>query len=225
VRSASPWRARGRGLAAGRLRLPSRATRSPPADATIAPGRAAIIDRVLRHADPARDGAACAAIYEPFVTASATSFEDVAPTAAEFAARIERIARTHPWLVLEDSGRIAGFAYASEHRARAAYRWAADVAIYVDPAFHGRGAGRTLYAALLELMRRQGLRIAVAGIALPNEASVGLHRALGFEPVGTYPAVGWKAGGWHDVQWWQRTLVAPGEDVPPAEPGPPVQLR
>jgi phosphinothricin acetyltransferase len=179
------------------------------------------VDPLLRHADPARDAAACAAIYAPFVTAGIASFEEVAPTAAQVAERMRRTTRTHPWLVLEDAGRVVGYAYASEHRARHAYRWAADVAVYVDPAEHGRGAGRRLYGALLELLRRQGLRSACAGIALPNEASVGLHRALGFELVGTYRAIGWKAGAWRDVAWWQLQL---GDDSAPAEPGPPARL-
>jgi phosphinothricin acetyltransferase len=181
------------------------------------------VDPLLRHVDPARDAAACAAIYAPFVTDAAASFEEVAPTAAEVAARMARMTRTHPWLVLEDAGRVVGYAYASEHRARAAYRWAADVAVYVDPAHHGRGAGRRLYGALLDLLRRQGLRIACAGIALPNDASVGLHRAVGFELVGTYRSIGWKAGAWRDVAWWQCPL-APGDADPPREPGPPERL-
>jgi phosphinothricin acetyltransferase len=181
------------------------------------------VQPLLRHADPARDAAACAAIYAPFVTDGAASFEEVAPTAAEFAARMQRTTRTHPWLVLEDGGRVVGYAYACEHRARAAYRWAADVAVYVEPAHHGRGAGRRLYGALLGLLRRQGLRVACAGIALPNDASVGLHRAAGFELVGTYRSIGWKAGAWRDVAWLQL-LLAPGDDDPPREPGPPQRL-
>ena len=170
---------------------------------------------VLRHADPERDGAACAAIYAPFVRASAVSFEEYAPDAAGFAERIRQTTRTHPWLVLEDEGLLVGFAYASHHRSRAAYRWAADVAIYIDPAHHGKGAGRRLYEALFDLMRRQNLRTACAGIALPNAASVGLHEALGFERVGVYRAIGYKAGAWHDVVWMQLALCD-GEG-PPAE--------
>ena len=94
-----------------------------------------------------------------------------------------------------------------QHHPRAGYRWAADVAVYIDPAWQGRGAGRRLYEALLDLLRRQGMRSACAGIALPNEASIGLHRALGFEHVGTYPDIGWKAGAWRDVSWWQLQLA------------------
>jgi L-amino acid N-acyltransferase YncA len=174
----------------------------------------------VRHADPQRDAAACAAIYAPYVTGSGVSFEDVAPTTQQFAARIAETSRGHPWLVLDDEdGRVAGYAYASQHRPRAGYRWTADVAVYVDSARHGRGAGRRLYQALLDLLRRQGLRSACAGIALPNEASIGLHRALGFEHVGTYRDIGWKAGAWRDVSWWQLQLQPnSSRDGPPPEP-------
>jgi L-amino acid N-acyltransferase YncA len=170
----------------------------------------------LRHADPERDGAACAAIYAPSVEGSVTSFEEVAPDAAQFAVRIATTMRTYPWLVIEDAGRVVGFAYASHYRARAAYRWAAEVGIYVHPEYRGRGAGRRLYEELFQCMRSQHLRVACAGITLPNDASIALHRALGFERVGVYRAIGYKHGAWHDVVWLQ--LVLSGDEGPPAEP-------
>ncbi len=179
----------------------------------------------VRHAEPERDGAACAAIYAPFVDGSGVSFEDVAPTAPEMSARIATTSARFPWLVADaDDGEIAGYAYASQHRDRAGYRWAVDVAVYVDPACHGRGAGRVLYEALLDLVRRQGFRCACAGIALPNEASIGLHRALGFEEVGTYRDIGWKAGAWRDVAWWQLQLAPADDDGAPPEPLEPQRL-
>jgi phosphinothricin acetyltransferase len=180
---------------------------------------------LVRHADPERDGPACAAIYAPYVEGSGVSFEDLAPTAAQFTARIAETARRYPWLVLEDDGAVAGYAYASQHHPRSGYRWAADVAVYVDPAWQGRGAGRRLYAALLDLLRRQGMRSAIAGIALPNEASIGLHRAFGFEHVGTYRDIGWKAGAWRDVSWWQLQLApdAPAGGGPPPQPPEPLE--
>jgi len=178
---------------------------------------------MLRPADPARDAAGCAAIYAPFVTGSAVSFEELAPDAAEMARRIEHTARTHPWLVAERDGAVAGFAYASSHRARAAYRWAADVAVYVAAAHRRAGVGRELYVALLDLLRAQGFHLACAGITLPNDASVALHEALGFEPVGVERAIGYKAGAWRDVGWWQLRLRPP--DGPPAEPLPPSAER
>jgi phosphinothricin acetyltransferase len=179
----------------------------------------------IRHADPERDAAACAAIYAPYVARTGVSFEEVPPTAATFAELIARTTERYPWLVLEDGADIAGYAYASQHRTRAAYRWAADVGIYVDSSRHRRGAGRALYEELFELLRRQGLTSACAGITLPNDASVGLHRALGFEHVGTYRAIGWKAGVWHDVSWWQLALgPAAADGSPPPEPRPPQRL-
>jgi phosphinothricin acetyltransferase len=176
----------------------------------------------LRHVDPRRDAAACAAIYAPYVEAGATSFEEIAPDAKRLRARIATITRTHPWLVLEDGGRVTGYAYASTHRSRPAYRWAAEVGIYIEAGSQRRGGGRRLYEALLDLLRRQNLRIALAGITLPNEASVAFHRALGFEAIGTYRAVGWKQGAWHDVSWWRLALVP--DDGPPAEPLQPQRL-
>ncbi len=178
---------------------------------------------LVRHADPDRDAAACAAIYAPYVEATAVSFEEVAPTAERFAAHIAQTSERYPWLVLEDGGRVAGYAYGAQHRARAAYRWAVDVGIYVDAGRHRAGAGRALYEALFGLLRRQGMRSAVAGVTLPNEASVGLHRAMGFRHVGTYRDIGFKAGAWRDVSWWQLELAA-RDDGPPPEPLGPQRL-
>jgi len=182
------------------------------------------VTALVRHADASRDAAACAEIYGWYVRETVASFEEVAPDSAEMAARIGRVGQTHPWLVGGPEGRVAGFAYASRHRERAAYRWAADVAVYVDPDHHRRGLGRELYEALLALLREQGFQIACAGITLPNEASVGLHEALGFERLGVYRDIGWKAGAWRDVGWWQlRLLPADPGGGPPLEPRPPVR--
>jgi L-amino acid N-acyltransferase YncA len=171
----------------------------------------------IRDADPERDSAACAAIYAPSVEGSVTSFEERAPDAAEFAARIAGIVATHPWLVAEEGGEVVGYAYACRHRERAAYRWAVDVSVYVAAAGQGRGLGRRLYEALFERLHRQGFQVACAGITLPNEASVALHERLGFLAVGVNRRIGWKQGAWRDVGWWQLELVPAGED-PPAEP-------
>jgi phosphinothricin acetyltransferase len=174
----------------------------------------------LRYADPDGDAAACAALYAPHVDGSATSFEEVAPDVDEFRALIAKTLERYPWIVLAQDGKLFGYAYAASHRARAAYRWTAEVSIYVDPRHHGEGAGRRLYEALFELLRRQKLRVALAGITVPNDASIGLHRALGFEQVGTYRDIGWKAGAWRDVAWWQLRLdrEAADDGGPPPEP-------
>jgi L-amino acid N-acyltransferase YncA len=136
------------------------------------------------------------------------------------ARRIARTQETHPWLVAEVAGEVAGYAYGCPHRSRAAYRWAAEVSVYVAEELRGRGVGRALYEELIERLRRQRFQVACAGITLPNEASVRLHERLGFVPVGVYRRIGWKAGGWREVGWWQLELV-PATGEPPPEPLPP----
>jgi L-amino acid N-acyltransferase YncA len=178
---------------------------------------------LIRHASPEEDAAACAAIYAPFVSDTVISLEERPPTPAEFAQRIERVSLTHPWLVAEDRGQVIGYAYGSRHRDRASYRWAADVAVYVADGQRRRGVGRSLYQTLFGLLAAQNLRVACAGITLPNDASIGLHQACGFQPVGVYRRIGWKMGAWWDVAWWQLEL-ADADHRPPREPGPPVRL-
>ncbi|TMD04715.1 MAG: N-acetyltransferase family protein [Chloroflexi bacterium] len=171
----------------------------------------------VRLAEP-RDAAELQAIYAPMVGSSAISFEVEPPTAEEMARRIARTMPTHPWLVVEDQGQLTGYAYAGPFRSRPAYRWSVEVSAYIHSDWRRRGVGRSLYTALLTVLAIQGYREACAGITLPNPASVGLHQALGFVPVGVYRRVGWKLGAWHDVGWWQRSLTAstngPGEPQP-----------
>ena len=178
---------------------------------------------LIRHADAVRDAPACAEIYAPFVTGSAVSFEERAPSAEELARRIATYSERYPWLVAEQDGEVAGFAYAGTHRARAAYRWSVEVSVYVHAEHRREGIGRRLYETLLPLLTRQHLTLAIAGITLPNDASVALHEALGFAPVGVYRRVGFKAGAWRDVGWWERSLADPGPGPPP-EPAPPARL-
>ena len=168
------------------------------------------------------DAVPCAAIYAPSVQHGVSSFEDVAPDAIEMAARMAATIATRPWLVAELDGTVAGYAYASRHRERAAYRWASDVSVYVSADHRRRGAARSLYTALLGRLADQGFRVACAGIALPNPASIALHESLGFTPVGVYRAIGFKFGRWWDVSWWQLALGPAGSgEGPPAEPRPP----
>ena len=180
---------------------------------------------LIRHADPSADAAGCLAVYAPFADETAISFEDRAPTLSEFQQRIERIGRTHAFLVAEDDGEIAGFAYAGTHRDRPAYRWSAEASVYLGERYRGRGLGRALYEPLFALLAEQGYRVILAGIAVPNDASVGLHRALGFKDVGTYRRIGWKAGAWRDVIWLALQLGPDTEETePPPSPGPPARL-
>jgi L-amino acid N-acyltransferase YncA len=162
------------------------------------------------------DAEACAAIYAPYVIDTAITFEIDPPLPAEMARRIATAVHTHAWLVLESEGRVVGYAYGGPLNLRAAYRWSCEVSVYIERGRRRTGGGRALYDALFARLAERGYRTAVAGMTLPNDASVGLHRAMGFEPVGTYRRIGWKHGTWHDVAWAQRT-IATGQD-PPAEP-------
>ncbi len=176
----------------------------------------------VRDATP-DDARACADVYAPYVTGTAVSFETVPPAPDEMARRIAAAQERHAWLVLDDGG-VVGFAYGGPFMARAAYRWSCTVSVYLEPGRRRQGSGRLLYEALLARLADRGYRRVLAGVTLPNEPSLGLHRALGFEPVGTYRRVGWKDGAWRDVTWLQRDLgPAPDDDGhddegPPAEP-------
>jgi L-amino acid N-acyltransferase YncA len=179
----------------------------------------------IRYADPDRDAAACAAIYAPSVTEGVASLEERAPEAREMADRIRITARSHPWLVAEIDGDVVGYAYGSRHHDRAAYRWSADVTVYISAAYHRRGVGRALYGALFELLQRQGIYEVCAGVTLPNDPSVGLHESLGFRPVGVYRDVAFKFGEWYSVGWWQMSLQPHPHGRAPAELGPPARLQ
>lgn len=170
------------------------------------------MSRVVRAAT-ADDGAACAALYAPYVADTAITFETEAPDGAAFA---QRIADAHAWLVLEEGDGILGYAYATPFHKRAAYRWACEVSVYVERGRKRTGAGRELYGALLDDVTARGFGIAVALITVPNEPSIGLHRAFGFEDAGLLRNIGYKLGTWHDVAYLQRPLADPGD--PPAEP-------
>ncbi|MGD9956962.1 MAG: N-acetyltransferase family protein [Candidatus Nanopelagicales bacterium] len=161
------------------------------------------------------DAARIAEIYAPHVESSYASFEETAPDPFEIAGRMTVEPRL-PWLVALDGETVLGFAYAAHHRVRRAYRWACDVSVYLDASATGRGVGSALYAELLPLLTGLGYVQCFAAIALPNDASVALHRAHGFAELGVYRDVGFKLGEWRSVAWFQRTLVDP-----PAEPSEP----
>jgi len=155
--------------------------------------------------------------YRPFVEDHWASFELIAPDADEIARRISGAGDLYPWLIAEDTARL-GYAYASRHRVRSAYSTSVDTAIYCAADARGKGVGKRLYARLFEILTAQNYVMAFAGIALPNDASVAVHRSLGFELVGTYPSVGFKDGTWRDTQWWCRPLADPStppEDIRP----------
>ena len=160
------------------------------------------------------DAPAIAAIYRPYVEETWISFEEVAPDAAEIARRMG--GPIHPWLVVEEDGQVIGYASTSPMRDRAAYRWSVETGLYLAAEAQGRGLGRQLLSAHLDLLERQRFVTIVAGIALPNEASVALHEKLGFTLSGIERGVGFKLGRWVDVGRWQKDLAP--RPTSPVEP-------
>ena len=167
------------------------------------------------------DASACLEIYRPHILHSQATFEIDVPTEEEFADRLRNTLERYPWFVAEINGVVAGYAYASAHRARAAYRWSVEESVYISPQNQRQGMGRTLLDAVVRTLALQGYRNAYAVIALPNPGSVTFHEALGFEPVGVCRSTGYKLGRWHDVGWWQKRLESntesPGEPRSPKE--------
>jgi len=196
--------------------------------------------RVAHEGSPVRlrlaatsDASSIRSIYAPYVTGTYISFETEVPAIEDVKRRIGSVVTDLPWIVAESAGDgatsagdafavddppVLGYAYAAPFAARVAYRWSVETAVYVRLGSERSGVGSFLYRALLELLGIQGYRQALAGIALPNDASVGLHEAFGFRCNGVHRAVGYKLGSWHDVGWWQRALCETTATDPPAEP-------
>lgn len=168
---------------------------------------------MIRLATP-QDAEEILAIYAPFVTDTAVSFELEPPSVQEMQRRIEETLTRYPWLVWEQDDRVLGYAYTSTHRARPAYQWSVEVSVYVHPHARRAGIASQLYTRIFEMLRGQGYCNAYAGITLPNGASVGFHEAMEFQPVGVYSKIGFKMGRWHDVGWWQLRLREDEEPLP-----------
>ncbi len=162
------------------------------------------------------DVAEANALTNHFIEHTAVHLGLTAASDADFRAMWADAQPAWPWIVAEMGGRFAGYAKASAWRSRGGYGKTAETGLYVAEHARGRGVGQTLYFALLQRLERLGFRVAVAGVTLPNPASVRLHEALGFRPVGVFHAVGYKLGAWHDVGWWERDLqsLAPPPDAP-----------
>lgn len=152
------------------------------------------------------DAADILQIYSPYIENTVITFETEVPTIEEFTARIERIKSEYPYLVCETGGKVIGYAYASKHRERSAYKYSVDVSIYVDMDHHREGIGKALYSNLFEALGSYDYYTAYAGITLPNEKSIGLHKSFGFHEVGVFHNAGYKMGRWLDVIWLEKQL-------------------
>lgn len=163
-------------------------------------------------ADP--DLKTVADIVNHYILDGVIHFSERPQTAEDWRVEWQLLYRHYPWLVAEQNGVIGGLAYAKPYNDRAAYDWTAEVTIYLRDGYTGQGLGRALYARLFEILDAQGYRVLVAGITLPNPASVRLHESFGFAHLGTLERVGYKQGAWHDVGLWQRRHAHPGDGSP-----------
>ncbi|KAK7465495.1 hypothetical protein VKT23_005470 [Stygiomarasmius scandens] len=171
--------------------------------------------RTIRPANTS-DAEACAAIYASYVLETAISFESIPPSTLEMAERITTAISRYAWIVLEEAGVIRGYAYAAPYASRQAYDWSCEVSVYLDRGYSRRsGAGRALYEELFKRLEERGFRMLIASITVPNEASLGLHCAMGFEAVGTFKRIGFKNEQWWDVARLQKPLGNEGEPPRP----------
>ncbi len=157
-------------------------------------------------------------IYAPVIENSYTTFETKVPDILEMEKRIENISVKYPWLVGEYDGEFAGYAYASEHRTRSAYRWSVDVSVYISEDHRSCGFGKNLYIKLFKILKDLGYFNIYAGIALPNEGSIALHESFGFKKVAHYNRVGFKQNKWRDVGWWEYFINNHDDYKNPQEP-------
>ena len=174
------------------------------------------VPHTLRLATPA-DADAIAAIYAPYVSETAISFELEPPTSAVMAERIAKVLERGPYIVAEVDGVVRAYAYAGRFRDRAAYDWSCESTVYVDRSLHRSGLGRATMGAVIRVARLQGFRLVIAGVTLPNPGSEGLHLALGFHRIGAFDGVGFKSGAWWGVDFFALELfpaVGVGEPAP-----------
>ncbi len=164
------------------------------------------------------------AIYVPYVTDTAITFEYEVPPLREFSQRISATLSQYPYLVAEKDGRIVGYAYAGAFKGRAAYGWSVETTVYVDAGYHGGGVGSALYARLEALLRRQGFRNMYACIAYPNVPSEMFHEHLGFRKIGHFSQCGYKFGKWRDMIWMEKLIGEHDREASPIVPFPALSL-
>ncbi len=145
-------------------------------------------------------------IYNYYVQNTCISFEEAPVPREEMETRISSISTAYPFLVYEENGVLFGYAYANKWRDRSAYRYVAEVTVYIDKDHLGRGIGRILLKQLLDNCKKQGFHALMAVISLPNEASIRLHEEFGFKKAAHFSEVGYKQDKWIDVGYWELIL-------------------
>lgn len=147
------------------------------------------------------------AIYAPYVTDSAITFEYDVPSEEEFRQRIRTISAEYPYFVCESDGQIIGYAYAHRHMERAAYQWNAEISIYIRQGFTGKGLGKTMCQTLIDLLRLQGIRNVFSCVTIPNERSAHLHHSMEFSTEGIFQNAGYKCGKWQTIAWFRKNIA------------------
>ena len=160
------------------------------------------------------DAPAILDIYAPYVQETTISFEYQVPSLEEFTQRVRDISATHPYLVWEEEGKLLGYAYAHPYAVRPAYQWGAELTIYLRQEATHRGMGKLLYGVLFDLLRLQGVRTVYGCITGENQASVAMHRAMGFGEGGIFHKAGYKFGRWLDVFWLEKSITDYDEPQP-----------
>lgn len=146
-------------------------------------------------------------IYTDYIRETTVTFETEVPSVEEFGKRIEKVLVSYPWLVCEVNGVVAGYAYASKHGERAAYKWSVDLSIYISEEYQRRNIATALYKALIVLLQRQGYVMAYAGVSVPNLKSEAFHKRFGFQEAGVFENAGYKLGEWRGVKWFAIQLA------------------
>lgn len=159
------------------------------------------------------DAPAIRSIYSQYID-TAITFENVMPALAEFEERISSTLVDYPYFVLCDDSTslVIGYAYAHRFQSRAAYRWGAELSIYIDSAHTSAGAGRILYGLLIDILKEQSVRTVYGCVTLPNTRSERLHESMGFKKSAHFVKCGFKNGVWHDVAWYEKQIGS--YDVP-----------
>ena len=169
--------------------------------------------KTVRFATPA-DAAEILSVYEPYVRETDVTFEIAVPKTEDFCTRIKNISADYPYLVCECEGEIIGYAYAAKIFTREAYRFDAELSVYITKKHTCEGIGGALLKALLEILKLQNIVTVYSIITSPNIPSEQLHEKLGFKRVCTFEKAGYKFDSWHDDSWYEKKLLTPVVPMP-----------
>ncbi|HMS34094.1 MAG TPA: N-acetyltransferase family protein [Ignavibacteria bacterium] len=145
-------------------------------------------------------------IYNHYIRNTAITFEEAEIKEDDIIRRIKSVTEEFPWIINEEEGIINGYAYSNRWKERSAYRYSAENTVYVHKDHFGKGIGKMLLQELIVQLKKKGIHSILAGIAMPNEASIVLHEKCGFIKCGTLKEVGFKFGKWVDVGYWEKIL-------------------